>query len=145
MMKLLKRDELNSCCCVLYRMVLQIIESEAVTWSGFDLLIDHTTIEQLILQKDMMALERLCIHSLWEVNLIYLLKYHKLCYFFLTNYSNFAECRRCLLRKSPTNNRAPLVNIIKTYPLELVCMDYLTLKPSKGVGNVLVINDHLTK
>ena len=56
-----------------------------------------------------------------------------------------SECRRCLLRKSPTNNRAPLVNIITTYPLELVCMDYLTLEPAKGIGNVLVITDHFTK
>ena len=55
------------------------------------------------------------------------------------------ECQRCLLRKSPTNNRAPLVNIVTTYPLELVCMDYLTLEPAKGVGNILVITDHYTK
>ena len=55
------------------------------------------------------------------------------------------ECQRCLLRKSPTNNRAPLVNIVTTYPLELVCMDYLTLEPAKGVGNILVITDHFTK
>lgn len=56
-----------------------------------------------------------------------------------------SECHRCLRRKSPTNNRAPLVNIVTTYPLELVCMDYLTLEPAKGVGNVLVITDHFTK
>lgn len=56
-----------------------------------------------------------------------------------------SECHRCLRRKSPTNNRAPLMNIVTTYPLELVCMDYLTLEPSKGVGNVLVITDHFTK
>lgn len=55
------------------------------------------------------------------------------------------ECRRCLLRKSPTTNRAPLVNIVTTYPLELVCMDFLTLEPSKGCGNILVITDHFTK
>ena len=56
-----------------------------------------------------------------------------------------SECHRCLRRKSPTNNRAPLVNIVTTYPLELVCMDYLTLEPAKGIGNVLVITDHFTK
>ena len=55
------------------------------------------------------------------------------------------QCQRCLLRKSPTTNRAPLNNIVTTYPLELVCMDYLTLEPAKGVGNVLVITDHFTK
>ena len=56
-----------------------------------------------------------------------------------------SECHRCLRRKSPTNNRAPLVNIVTTYPLELVCMDYLTLEPAKGIVNVLVITDHFTK
>ena len=56
-----------------------------------------------------------------------------------------SQCHRCLRRKSPTNNRTPLVNIVTTYPLELVCMDYLTLEPAKGVGNVLVITDHFTK
>ena len=55
------------------------------------------------------------------------------------------QCQRCLLRKSLTNKRAPLVNIVTTYPLELVFMDYLTLEPAKGVGNVLVITDHFTK
>lgn len=56
-----------------------------------------------------------------------------------------SECHECLRRKSPTNSRSPLVNIVTTYPLELVCMDYLTLEPAKGVGNVLVITDHFTK
>ena len=55
------------------------------------------------------------------------------------------ECRRCLARKSPTNSRAPLVNIVTTYPLELICMDYLTLEPAKGIGNILVVTDHFTK
>ena len=55
-------------------------------------------------------------------------------------------CERCIRRKSPTNERAPLVNIRTTYPLELVCFDYLTLEPSKGgVANILVITDHFTK
>ena len=55
------------------------------------------------------------------------------------------ECQRCLLRKSPTNNRASFVNIVTIYPLELMCMDYLTLEPAKGVRNILVITDHYTK
>ncbi len=55
------------------------------------------------------------------------------------------KCDRCIRRKSDTNTRAPLVNIVTTQPLELVCMDYLTLEPSKGIGNVLVITDHYTK
>ena len=55
------------------------------------------------------------------------------------------QCDRCIRRKSDTNTRAPLVNIVTTHPLELVCMDYLTLEPSKGIGNILVITDHYTK
>ena len=57
-----------------------------------------------------------------------------------------SNCDRCLKRKSSTNTYAPLVNIQSTYPLELVCFDYLTLEPSKGgFGNILVITDHFTK
>ena len=56
-----------------------------------------------------------------------------------------SECRRCLLSKSPINNRAPLVNIVTTYPLELACMDYLILEQAKGVEYALVITDHFTK
>ena len=56
-----------------------------------------------------------------------------------------SSCDRCIRRKSQTE-RAPLVNIHSTYPLELVCFDFLTLEPSKGgIGNVLVITDHYTK
>ena len=56
------------------------------------------------------------------------------------------QCDRCLRRKAPTNVRTPLVNI-KTYqPLELVCMDYLSLETSKGGFNyILVITDHFTR
>ncbi|KAL5011249.1 hypothetical protein ScPMuIL_011668, partial [Solemya velum] len=39
------------------------------------------------------------------------------------------QCGRCVRRKSPTNTRAPLVSITSSYPLELVCMDYLSLEP----------------
>lgn len=56
------------------------------------------------------------------------------------------SCDRCLRRKSPTNSRAPLNSIESTYPLELVCMDFLTVDPCKGgYGNILVITDHYTK
>ena len=47
--------------------------------------------------------------------------------------------------KFADENRAPLVSIVTTYPLEFVCMDYLTLEPVKGGGNVLVIKEHFTK
>ena len=55
-------------------------------------------------------------------------------------------CKRCLLRKSPDTDRAPLHNIVTYQPLELVCMDFLTLEPSKGGHQyVLVITDHFTR
>ncbi|XP_060085552.1 uncharacterized protein LOC132564964 [Ylistrum balloti] len=43
-----------------------------------------------------------------------------------------ARCNRCVRRKTPTKERAPLVSIRTTQPLELVCLDYLNLEPSKG-------------
>ena len=56
------------------------------------------------------------------------------------------KCRRCILRKSPTNNRAPLINITTFQPLELVCLDFLKLETSKGgYEHVLVITDHFTR
>lgn len=37
-------------------------------------------------------------------------------------------------------------NILTTYPLELLCMDYLSIKPdSHDTRNILVITDHFTK
>ncbi|MCG7878261.1 MAG: DDE-type integrase/transposase/recombinase [Candidatus Thiodiazotropha taylori] len=57
-----------------------------------------------------------------------------------------SNCGRCIRRKAKTDVRAPLVNISSTYPLELVCIDYLTLEPSKGnISNILVITDHFTR
>ncbi len=56
------------------------------------------------------------------------------------------RCDRCLRRKSSTNIRTELHSIESTYPLELVCMDYLTLETAKGgYSNILVITDHFTK
>lgn len=42
------------------------------------------------------------------------------------------KCDRCLRRKGATNTRAPLVSIHTTYPIELVCFEFLTLESSKG-------------
>ena len=57
-----------------------------------------------------------------------------------------SNCERCIKRNSKTDVRAPLVNIATTYPLELVCLDYLTLESSKGnILNVLEITDHFTR
>ena len=44
----------------------------------------------------------------------------------------------CLLRKSLTVNRALSLNIVITFPLELLGMDCLALEPAKGVSNYLV-------
>ena len=56
------------------------------------------------------------------------------------------QCGRCLRRKTPTNQRAPLVPIVTSSPLELVCMDFLMLEKSKGgYEHILVITDHYTR
>ena len=55
------------------------------------------------------------------------------------------NCERCVKRKSPTSS-APLVRIQTKQPLELVCMDFLTLEACKGgFEHVLVITDHYTR
>ncbi len=55
------------------------------------------------------------------------------------------ECSRCLHRKT-TAPKAPLVSIKTVQPLELVCVDYLTLEMGKGgFQYVLVITDHFTR
>lgn len=55
-------------------------------------------------------------------------------------------CDRCIRRKVPPEKAAPLVNITATRPLELVCMDFLTLEPdSSGTKDILVITDHFKK
>ena len=56
------------------------------------------------------------------------------------------QCDRCIKRKTPANARAPLVNIVTSQPMELACIDYLTLEMSKGgYQHILVITDHFTK
>ena len=55
-------------------------------------------------------------------------------------------CSRCIRRKAPDQRRVPLVNIKTTHPLELVCIDFLTLESSKGgYQHILVITDHFTR
>ena len=59
---------------------------------------------------------------------------------------HISRCQQCLLRKTPPNQLAPLVNVVTSQPLELLCMDFLSLEPSKGgIENILVITDHFTK
>ena len=56
------------------------------------------------------------------------------------------RCSRCICRKAAVNQRAPLVGITANQPMDLVCIDYLTLETSKGgFENVLVITDHFTR
>ena len=58
---------------------------------------------------------------------------------------HIAKCPRCLKRKS-TPQVAPLQPILVSQSLELVHLDYLTLEPSEGnIENVLVITDHFTR
>lgn len=56
------------------------------------------------------------------------------------------ECETCVRRKAPPDKVARLVSILTTRPLELVCMDFLSLEPdSKNTKDILVITDHFTK
>uniref|UniRef100_A0A3B3I4L9 Gypsy retrotransposon integrase-like protein 1 n=1 Tax=Oryzias latipes TaxID=8090 RepID=A0A3B3I4L9_ORYLA len=55
-------------------------------------------------------------------------------------------CNRCVRRKSLPEKAAPLVNIHTTRPLELLCMDFLSLEPdSSNTKDILVLTDHFTK
>lgn len=55
-------------------------------------------------------------------------------------------CERCIHRKAKAERTSHLVNIRTSRPLELVCMDYLSLEPDGcGTKNILVITDHFTK
>lgn len=55
-------------------------------------------------------------------------------------------CERCIRRKAPPQRAAPLVNIQTSRPLELVCMDFLTVEPdNSNTKDILVITDHFTR
>lgn len=55
-------------------------------------------------------------------------------------------CNRCVHRKTLPERAAPLVNILTSRPLELVCMDFLSLEPDRSnTKDILVITDHFTK
>ncbi|MEW8545658.1 MAG: DDE-type integrase/transposase/recombinase, partial [Candidatus Thiodiazotropha sp.] len=56
------------------------------------------------------------------------------------------QCGRCIRRKISPTKAAELVSIISTAPMELVCIDYLSLERSKGgYENILVITDHFSR
>ena len=55
------------------------------------------------------------------------------------------KCHPCLAFKA-RQQKAPLKNVVVTYPLELAHLDYLCLEPGKGLEeNVLVVTDHFTR
>ena len=57
-----------------------------------------------------------------------------------------SNCGRCIRSKTPNTQRAPLVNVKTTQPMELLCIDFLTLEQSKGgFSNILVATDHFTR
>ena len=58
---------------------------------------------------------------------------------------NVKTCRRCIRRKTGGGRSAALVNMTSSSPMEIVCVDYLSLERSKGgVENILVITDHFS-
>ena len=60
--------------------------------------------------------------------------------------SKLANCPRCVCRKTPLRTAAKLKPIQTTRPMELVCIDFLSLEPCKGgIENILVITDHFTR
>lgn len=55
-------------------------------------------------------------------------------------------CGRCVRRKALPERAAPLVSIKTSRPLELLCMDFLSLEPdSSNTRDILVLTDHFTK
>ena len=56
------------------------------------------------------------------------------------------NCEKCIKRKTIPPPSAELVNITSSQPMELVCIDFLSLERSKGgFENILVITDHFTR
>ena len=57
-----------------------------------------------------------------------------------------SHCLRCVSRKTTQKIAAPLVNITTSFPLELVCMDFLKLEPDRsGYQYILVITDNFSR
>ena len=60
--------------------------------------------------------------------------------------SKVQSCPRCIRRKTGVKPVAQLNPITTTYPMELVCIDFLSLERSKGgYEHILVITDHFTR
>jgi transposase InsO family protein len=55
-------------------------------------------------------------------------------------------CERCIRRKTPVRHQAKLHPIFTMKPLEILCIDFLSLEKCKGgYENILVITDHFTR
>ena len=55
------------------------------------------------------------------------------------------NCGRCIRGKTPVKPSAELVNISSSQPMELLCIDFLSLERSKGGHeHILVVTDHFT-
>ena len=56
------------------------------------------------------------------------------------------KCKRCALRKTLETRHAGLQSIKTSRPMQLVCIDFLSLEQSKGgTENILVVTDHFTR
>ena len=56
------------------------------------------------------------------------------------------NCPRCIRRKAKDKTAANLVVVESTYPMELICMDLLSLEMSSGGHeHILVITNHFTR
>ena len=56
------------------------------------------------------------------------------------------NCPRCIRRKAQGKTAAKLVVVDSTYPMDLVCMDFLSFEISAGsYEHILVITDHFTR
>ncbi|KAI3375870.1 hypothetical protein L3Q82_003755 [Scortum barcoo] len=56
------------------------------------------------------------------------------------------NCGECVTRKTPCPRVAPLHHISSNGPMDLVCIDFLSMEPdSAGISNVLVVTDHFTR
>lgn len=56
------------------------------------------------------------------------------------------RCERCVRRKALPQHAAKMHHLQSRGPMDLVCIDFLTLEPdSNGYENVLVITDHYTR
>ena len=55
-------------------------------------------------------------------------------------------CERCVRRKRRAMKSAPLVSVKTTAPMQLVCIDFLSLEPDESnTKDILVITDHYTR